>query len=221
MIKRVIVTSVILIVTQACVLLAFADSWSLPEPVKYLSSNKQYQLEVIPRKLESQLAFFNDKTKGVEPAGAAKGVQDNVCRGIFSRRKADGGYEMVWEVRLANDVSPVDALVSDKGEYVVTFDNWHSIGYGDDVVVIYGPGGKLIRKMSLADIFPKDSLVRLPRSVSSIYWGKNHYIDEEHQLLVLRVVSKWSGSSRDEAEYKDVKVDLKTGALVADKPVAE
>ena len=32
---------------------------------------------------------------------------------------------------LVNEVSPVTALVSDSGN-TITFDNWHSVGYGDD-----------------------------------------------------------------------------------------
>jgi hypothetical protein len=34
-------------------------------------------------------------------------------------------------------VAPVRALVSNGGEHVVTFDNWHSGGFRDNVVVIY------------------------------------------------------------------------------------
>lgn len=202
-----------------CGLRVVADSWALPEPAKYYSENKRYYVEVIPRKLESRLKFFEDKVAKKDPSGSRKGLKDNYCKGVFYRRGEDGQYEKVWESRLSNDVAPVAALVSDGGEYVVTFDNWHSVGYGDDVVVIYGGGGQLMRKMGLSDIVPPNT--PLPRSVSSIWWGGMHYIDEKNLQLVLKVITKWSGSPGDEDEFRDVRVDLATGELVKANAVAE
>jgi len=216
--------SVVFALVSACLALASAaraDSWALPEPQKYYSPNKAYYLEVFPRKLESQLKYFEDKTEGREPAGSAKGLKDNYCKGAFYKRDGRGVYEKIWEGRLVNDVAPVGALVSDRGEHFVTFDNWHALGYGDDVVVIYDRRGNVVRKMSLEDIYGKNPTVRLPRSVSSIYWGTGDHIEEETQTLVLKVVAKWSGSFEDEPETKFVRVDLKTGAVAGDRPVAE
>ena len=215
------VTFLSVVIVLTCGLHVLADSWPLPTPQKYYSENKRYYIEVIPRVLESQLKYFEGKVAKREPAGSKPGVKDNYCKGIFYKQNEDGKYERVWESRLSNDVAPVGALVSDGGQYVVTFDNWHSVGYGDDVVAIYGPGGKLIRKMSLMDIFPQNSIVKLPRSVSSIYWGGKHHIDEKKRHLVLKVVSKWSGSFQDEPEYKELRVDLGTGELIREGQAAE
>jgi hypothetical protein len=201
-----------------CGLRVSADSWALPAPQKYYSQNRRYYVEVIPRVLESQLKYFEDKVAKKEPAGSRPGVANNYCRGVFYRQKEDGTYEKVWESRLSNDVAPVSALVSDGGEYVATFDNWHSVGFGDDVVVIYGPGGKLVKKLALTDLVKTTS--NLPRSVSSIYWGGKHYIDERSRQLVLKVLSRWS-PHEEEGVYKDVRVDLRTGELVKEKVVAD
>ncbi len=218
-------TMATLVVAIASVLLpglsASADSWSLPEPTKYFSSNKKFYVEIVPRKLESQLEFFDDKVKGKEPAGSLKEAKDNFCKGFFYKQDGSGKYSKVWESRLSNDVAPVHALVSDSGEHVVSFDNWHSVGYGDNIVAIYGHGGKMVKKMSLPDIFPERMIARLPRSVSSIFWGGKHLIDEENNLLVLSVVSKWSGSFQDAPEYREVKINLMTGELFGEKPFAE
>ena len=202
----------------ACVPRALADSWALPTPQKYYSANRRYYVEVIPRVLESQLKYFEDKVEKKEPAGSRPGVGNNYCRGVFYRQREGGSYEKVWEGRLSNDVAPVAALVSDGGEYVATFDNWHSVGFGDDVVVIYGPGGKLVKKFALTDIAPTTS--RFPRSVSSIFWGGKHYIDERSLQLVLKVLSEWS-PQQEEGVYTDVRVDLRTGELVKEKVIAE
>jgi len=198
-----------------------ADSWALPEPTKYYSSDKQYYIEIFPRKLESQMKYFDDKVEGHEPAGSAKGVKDNFCKGVFYKRNAKLEYDRVWKSRLSNDVAPVSVLVSDQGEHVVTFDNWHSIGYGDDVVVIYGSGGKLVRKLSLPEIFDKKPPTRVPRSVSSIYWGKGHYLDEKNDCVVLKVVSSWSGNIDEMPEYREVRVNLKTGVLIGPPQLAD
>ena len=202
----------------ACGLRASADSSTLPRPQKYYSENRRYYVEVTPRALESSLKYIEDKLAKKEPAGSKPGVRDNYCKGAFYRRKEDGAYEKLWEHRLSNDVAPVSALVSDGGEYVATFDNWRFVGYGDDVVVIYGPGGTLVRKLALSDIVQKTS--NLPRSATSIFWGGRHYIDEKSLQLVLRVLSGWSPHD-EEGVYMDVRIDLRTGELVEAPSVAE
>jgi YD repeat-containing protein len=191
----------------------FADSWALPTPKQYYSANNRFYIEVIPRKLASQSRYFKDKVDRKEPAGSPQGEKDNYCKGIFYRQTDDGKYEKVWVAPLSNDVAPVSALVSDGGQYVVTFDNWHAVGYGDNVVVIYGSDGKIIRKLALTDIVPAESLSTLPRSVSSIWWGGHHYLDEARGLLVLQVVKNGGRAFNEGAEYREVGIELKTGAL--------
>jgi len=217
--KKVSLTFSISVAVLTCGLRVFADSWPLPTPQKYYSESKRYYIEVIPRELESQLKYFEDKVAKKEPAGSKPGVKDNYCKGIFYRQNEDGRYEKVWERRLSNDVAPIGALVSDSGEYVITFDNWHSVGYGEDVVVIYGRGGKMVKRMALSDIVPPNA--HLPRSASSIWWGGKHYIDEKNLNLVLKVLSKWSLEPDDKPEYKDVRVDLRTGDLIKENAVAD
>jgi hypothetical protein len=217
--KKVTITFLSVIAVFAWSVHVFADSWALPEPKKYYSESKQYYIEIVPRKLESQLKYFQDKVDKKDQAGSRPGVTDNYCKGTLYKQTENGKFEKVWESRLSNDVAPVAALVSNSGEYVVTFDNWHSVGYGDDVVVIYGRLGKTIRKMALSDIVSPDT--RLPRSVSSIWWGGTHYIDEKKLHLVLKVVSRWNNSFDAEPEYKDIRFDLTNGELVKPTAVAE
>lgn len=210
----------ILMVCLPCALISafaftvFGDSWALPEPKKYYSANKEHYVEVIPKKLESQLKYFEDKVNKKVSPGSKEGDKDNYCKGILYRRAKNGTYQKVWSVPLSNEVAPVNAIVSNDGQYVITFDNWHMVGYGDNVVVIYGQDGKQINKLSLKDIFTDDEIIRLPRSVSSIYWGAKHYIDEKKGLLVLSVVSRWSGSFDNEPEWKEMKVELRTGKIL-------
>ena len=190
---------------------ANADSWELPKKEKYYSANKKYYLEITPKKLESQLKYFEDKGEGRNNAGSLKGVKDNRAKGVFYARRADGRYSKKREFPLVNEVSPVSALVSSSGDYVITFDNWHSFGYGDDVVVIYRSNGTLVKKFGLEDVLTEGDIETLPHSVSSIWWGGKHYIDEINGHLVLKVVSNGKSSWDDGAKFQEVKIELATG----------
>lgn len=179
-----------------------ADSWGLPSKRQYYSSDRKYRLNVIPKKLESVYKYFQDKVKDKPDAGAVKGLRDNRAKGIFYVRESSG-YKKKLEFPLVNEVAPVSALVSDDGNYIVTFDNWHAVGYGDDVVVIYKSDGKLIKKFGLEDLFTKADIQTFSHSVSSIWWGIDHYIDNKKGILYLK-------AARDD-EVHELGIELATG----------
>src|SRR6266571_4169660 len=171
----------ILLFVAALITLPFcvrADEWRLPKKEKYYSPNKKYYLEVTPKNLQSQLKYFEDKVNNKENAGAVEGQKDNRAKGAFYVRTSDGSYSRKARFPLVNEVSPVEAVVSNDGKYFVTFDNWHSAGYGDDVVAIYHSDGSLVRKFGLEDLLTAGDIETLPHSVSSIWWGGNHYIND-------------------------------------------
>lgn len=90
---------------------AAADIWPLPETTAYLSADRSWRLTVIPRELESQLAYFRDKVDGREPAGAASGNQQKRARGIMEHLE-QGQWRVVWDKPLLNEVSPADAVAA-------------------------------------------------------------------------------------------------------------
>jgi len=196
------------------VLLAFvcssvrADSWALPQKKKYYSADKKYCLEVIPKQLESQLAYFEDKSEGRKDPGAVKGLKDNRAKAIFYELEGRE-YSKKREFPLVNEVSPVNALVSADGKHVVTFDNWHQVGYGDDVVVIYKSDGTLIRKFGLEDLFTKADIATFQSSVSSIWWGGDHYIDDKKGILNLKATAQQL--------FRELKIELATGSPLETK----
>ena len=196
---------------------AYADSWALPEKRTVCSKNNKYCLKVIPKKLESQLSYFGDKVDGKENAGTDKKAKKNYCRGIFYSRNASGRLKKLWETKLVNEVSPVRVLVSDQGDYVVTFDNWHSVGYGDDTVAIYTTSnGSLIRKFGLSDFLTDSDIYELPASVSSIHWGGTHWIDKDKNQLVLEV-TKGKRTFEKDAEFFQIRAELNTGKILDEK----
>ncbi|MGH9753183.1 MAG: energy transducer TonB [Blastocatellia bacterium] len=203
--------ALIFISIGAFVSIVNADSWPPPKQENYYSPNKMFYLEVTPKKLESQSNRFKDRVEGKENAGAIKGAKDTGTKGSFYVRGADGGYSKKWEYPLVSEISPVSAVVSNKGDYVVTFDNWYRVGYGNDVVVIYRFNGTLIKKFGLEDLLTERDIETLPHSVSSIWWGGKHYLDEVNGLLVLKIVSNGKSSWADDAKFHELKIELATG----------
>ena len=191
---------------------AFADSWMPATQTSYLSPDKAMRLTVVPRDLENQRAYFTDKVDGKEPAGQRRGGEPRAL-GILERRSGQTWIK-VWEVPLANEVAPVHALVANGGGHIVTFDNWHSVGFGDNVVVIYRSDGSMVRAMKLTDILPEDYVRALPTSVSSLWWGGEHELSRDGRQVVLKVVVPSSrGSIGAPRGYVDVRIDLTTGAV--------
>lgn len=122
-------------------------------------------------------------------------------------------FHTVWQGPLVNDVAPVNALVSATGQ-VVTFDNWHSAGFGEDAVVIYDVRGKVVRAMGLGDFLPSVYVEALPRSVSSIHWSGGHDLSGDGRELVLRVVIPRDGAQLDKSRHVEVRFDLAPGTQV-------
>jgi len=126
-------------------------------------------------------------------------------------RSKKGHFDFVWEVDLSNKVAPISALVTKDGQYVVTFDNWHSVGRGDDVVVVYGAKGKQIIKLGISDFVDVALEQRLPRSVSSLWWGHGHKLDEKAGVVVLKVGNDKPGSDGKPVKECEVRVRLQDG----------
>ncbi|WP_286772128.1 hypothetical protein, partial [Sphingomonas sp. 66-10] len=104
----------------------------LPTTTTYTSCRGHARITVVPRDLENQLSYFEDKVNKVDPAGQAKGGT-RFARARLERL-TNKRWQVVWEREIANDVAPVSAIVRDDGEYAVTFDNWHGVGYGPNAV---------------------------------------------------------------------------------------
>ena len=166
---------------------ARADSWMPATRQVVYSANHHVRFTIDPRGVASPLRYFDDKVRGREPAGQQAGAPDK-AQGWLERQDAAGHWATVWRKPLVNDVSPVSALVANDGAHVVTFDNWHSMGFGDDAVVIYGPDGAVVRAMPLTAFLPEDYVAALPRSVSSLQWSGEHRLSPDERQVILQVV---------------------------------
>ena len=194
-----------------------ADSWALPTTATYASSSGHARVTVTPRSLESQLRYFEDKIGKVDPAGQKRGAA-GVAKARLERLM-DKRWQVVWERQIANDVAPVSAIVLDNGEYAVTFDDWHGLGYGPNVVVIYGTGGKLLRAFALSDIVPVDYIEALPHSVSSIQWrGDARFSTDGRRVLIPVVIP--SEDFRTDRTTIDLAIDLANSTVSPIDPTA-
>ncbi len=147
-----------------------ADSWPAAQITEQFSKSRDWFVRVTPGKSIGDTVGF---------AGAEKGPY---ARAEFYRRQPDRSYKLVREITLRNPVAPVLFRVTDRG-YLVTFDNWHNMGYGK-AVVSYSPQGDVIAAYELKDLFSEDEVREFSHSVSSIWWRKETVYVREGQQSV-------------------------------------
>jgi hypothetical protein len=150
---------------------AWADDWAGPTVFNVFSENGRYFVRFVPGESIGDTVGFASAPKGRYATALLYGLQ------------ADRSYRLLREITLVNPVSPLNALVSDDG-YFVALDNWHNVGFGK-VVAIYAPSGKLVRGYELTDLYPKEKLEKIPRSISSRYWrcAQVHFAEREQKSV--------------------------------------
>lgn len=199
---------------------ARADSWALPEKEVYLASDGSARLTVTPRELTNQLDFFEGKIEGSPLAGQDPASAVKAPMAVLETRDATGAWTAIWQGKLVNDVAPVNVLVAPSGRYFVTLDNWHFMGYGDDVVVIYRSDGSVVRKMALTDFLTRSHVRAMPRSVSSLQWRKEASLSPDGTMLVIPVNLPSTRQSPDPAPVL-YQFALETGAIDAIDPAMQ
>lgn len=104
----------------------------------------------------------------------------------------------------------MDTLVTDDGKYVVTLDNWGSMGSGDDLVVIYGEHGERLNQFGIDRLLPPLYIRYLPRSVSSLRWRAGHSLVEPGGTLEIKVSAPRTARWRSE-RTATIHLDLASG----------
>jgi hypothetical protein len=164
------------------------DTWEAPKNRKVPSENGKYTALVVPRSIE-------------KPGGAdAEKPVVHLYKGVPG---AGGKWSTLWKVKLSNETAPVDVFVTNDGRHVVTLDNWHSVGYGEDVVAFYAapkevadakvpgppPEGRQLARYSLEKLLSRDEIEKVSHSVSSRWWrnGGSTFLDEAGETPYLCV----------------------------------
>lgn len=180
-----------------CATTAFADSWLPATTKQYLSADGNWRLTVEPRPLTSPLAYFSDAVDGKKAPGGIPGDSRTSAVGTMEQRSG-GHWNIVWQQPLRNDVAPVDAVALPGGA-AMTLDNWHSMGFGDDAVVLYDAQGRQAAHFALTDFLPGFYVRALPHSVSSLHWrGDPQALPDGRQVSIPVVIP-----SQDQYEVDD------------------
>jgi hypothetical protein len=145
-----------------------ADSWAPPKTKDYYNEDKTYFVRIVPRTVPEKFwKWMNAKPRQKNRFSPAD-TTIIPCHAIMYK-KTKNGDSLVWKKKLINEIAPVSAFVSNDAKYLVTFDNWHSMGYGVDVMVYYDNQGNLLIRHMLEDISPFP-INTYSMSVSSIWW---------------------------------------------------
>lgn len=156
-----------------------ADDWPSPQIREVFSASREWFVRVTPGSSLGETVGF---------AGAARGKH---ATAEFYRRAPDRSYRLSTEITLANPVAPVLFLVTERG-YLVTFDNWHNMGYGK-AIVSYAPDGRLVRAAELREIFSAAEIAGFRTSVSSIWWRtETVYVRDGQQSIHVAMDDKGS-----------------------------
>ena len=174
----------------------FGDTWNSPPIRYYCSPNKIYCVKVFPRFTpESYYKWIQAKPKN-KSKFSAEDTTITICHAMMYQVNGSDTI-LVWKKNLINMIAPTDGYVTNDGKYFVTIDNWYSMGYGIDVMVVYNSKGEMLKRYNLEDISPipiNDFMF----SISSIHWFcginiidnkhiyicyKNDYIDKSKDFL--------------------------------------
>ncbi|MEO0419963.1 MAG: hypothetical protein AAF249_13950 [Pseudomonadota bacterium] len=191
---------------------AYADSWAPPTTETYTSENGEYRFTVEPAPIDSALDFFREEVKAQEEG---REVERPAPLGLLEKRMANGDWSPVWAVSLVNVISPVSVLVADDGAHVVTFDNWHSIGRGENVIVIYGDGGAMVRSLMLSDVLGETFVAALPESVSSTSWNRGKRLLSDGETLEIDILEPEAGVVKRKRETLPIRIALADGSVGA------
>jgi len=114
---------------------------------------------------------------------------------------------------------PQEVLISESGQYVVTFDRWKDMGRSRDVVVLFGPEGRVRWRLALKDFLSEEEISRLEVGESGIQWAYRnssgaHRFQEADGLLVLRVMKNHWLPMVFKSEVVERRISLETGKVV-------
>lgn len=201
----------VLFVTVVAAALAEVDAASAPEEKRFISENKLYAVDLISASDEySQCHPSEDEVKNNPDAEAANATRNRRCMAVFYIAQ-NGFYYPQISFPLTDEESMPSALVSNSGQYMVTF------GDGPHTVVIYRTDGTLIKQLAPRDFLAEDDVSAVVHYDGSVILGAAHYLDEENGLLLLKFSGGVLSLDPDESRFYEVRIELSSGNLTEPK----
>lgn len=146
-----------------------ADYWDPPKTRRYYSPDSSWFAEVVPLYTPVKYWTYRDAKPRRRHKFTAADTVIVPCHATMFRLQGSDTLK-VWEKQLINRVAPARVLVSTNGRYLITIDNWGSVGYGVDVLVVYDVQGNLLKRYALEDFSPFP-INTYWRSISSLWWN--------------------------------------------------
>jgi len=107
-------------------------------------------------RLDSYEKDFRVKVVETEAVGTPTAAGARSLSVTLLELQPDESYRPKWHATLPNAQSPRQVVISAKGEYCVMVNDRGS----DDAIILFGPGGKLIKRFPLADILTPEERAR-------------------------------------------------------------
>ena len=171
-------TITILLFLVLIVFQAKADIWDTPGTKIYYSENKAFMLKVVPAISPKIIGKSGSEKEKSKMGTIAKNIAVTSCNATLYKIST-AGATVVWKKKLINKICPVTAIVSNDGSSIVTFDNWYSKSYGDDLMVVYNQQGDLKKRNKFEEVSPFP-LKDYPQSKASLLLiSDQKYIDND------------------------------------------
>lgn len=169
--------------------LLLADEWIKEYRKVYTSQNGIYELVIEPTHIPENYENEILKRKKHPEKYLNSPMKDTIvqCHAKLYKKTGHLGLpELIWKKDLVNPVAPYEAMITNDGKYVITFDDWYNVGYGENVMVVYGENGEILKKYGLNEITHLNKN-QLSVSVTSIWWyfGHETYSEKPEKVKIL------------------------------------
>jgi hypothetical protein len=132
--------------------LAHGDSWAPQTPQTISSPRGEFLLRAIPpQRLDDEGKEWS-KTMFI----------------VYQLTAHDQDYRE--SSRFYVEGRPLELFINDKGDRIVTIDQYFGIGVGPRVVAVYNTRGRELKRWALKDFFDKRKIARLPQTTASTHW---------------------------------------------------
>lgn len=176
-----------------------------PEQTIYTSDNNQYYLIVYPSKDEIK----NNKDYETDLLEGRQNLNTQNCYAeYFNIQNQD--TILLWRENLINPDAPGNALISNNGMRIVTFEDHYTRGFTDNDCVIYDEKGKIINRYNTSSL-AKGSYTG---SVSFFDWMKDYSFTDDTLTIIMNNYTSPSDYDSIKAINSVVKIELSNGMIV-------
>jgi tetratricopeptide (TPR) repeat protein len=163
----------------------WGDSWMAPGEITVKSPSGAWEATITPDKSTN----FEGHIKLVDEALANKASAKEYKFGATAIVRPPKGEPLAFTLR--SPWMPVDVVLLDDGT-LVTFDQWHNMGYGE-VCTSYSPEGQVHWARTLAELVGTGRIGSFSHSTSSINWryGRSFWsVEPDNKALLIRLADE-------------------------------